>query len=643
MKRLFIYLAAAVLYVTAAAAQNNGFRKCPLSAPDTGRASAPRKAAPLDGTLLWGYNIVDKNALNGVGLEELSTYEAAYFVPGDGVLRGASISGVNVPVWSPANLANVSVWVSETLNSGRAVVKKAVDTADLTASEYNAIAFDEPYAIPVKGVWVGITLTVTKLETSGDKFPIMCGGDDIPNGLWLNYTGGSWGDYSDKGFGAYAMQLFISGMEQPEYYASFIVAPATVMGQYGEELAVPVTICSDGKNPVNTIDYTVDVNGTKTQKRMLLRKTLPAGMSRHGYDYVRFTAPHEVGTFTPKLYIDKVNGEDNPGRDQELTFELRVTSRQAVRKSVVEEMTGTGCGYCPRGWVGMEALKENRENFIGIAVHQYNKSDPMYVADYYSLVSLGLTSAPACNIDRKSGKIDPYYGSSGSIFTDFDKYNEMMPDVAVEVSGAFNSDFTAVDATANVEYLVGGGSYTVAFVLTADDLQDASWVQSNYTASSNPEQTVGTDPRLAGMADFCKGGIYGQSAVRGLTFNDVMIGSSYKGGGNMAPRLTGGTTAGSIGSASYSVPMPASASLMKAIKKDKVYVVALVIDKNGTIANAERARVSGGETAISSAKSAAATVVERYTASGQRITSPAKGLNIVRMSDGTVRKINVEH
>lgn len=639
MKKLFIFLAASILTMMTAAAQSTVFRACPLPA---GKANAPRKAASLDGALLWGYNIVDKSKLNGVGLEALCTYEVAYFVSGSGVLRGASISGVNVPIWSAANLADVKVWVSETLNSAKAVVTKPVDTADLQASEYNAIAFDEPYAIPEKGVWVGLTLTVTKLETSGDNFPILCGGDDVPNGLWLNYTGGSWREYTDQGFGSYAMQLFITGIEQPDYYASFIVAPKTVMAQAGDDVAVPVTICSDGTKPVNTIDYTVEVNGTKTQKRMLLRKTLPAGMSQHCSDYVKFTAPHEVGTFTTKIYIDKVNDEVNPGRSQALTFEMRLTSRMAKRKSVVEEFTGTGCGYCPRGWVGMEALKANRENFIGIAVHQYNKSDPMYCANYYPLANLGITGAPACCIDRKSGKIDPYVGSAGSIFTDFDKYSEMMPDVAVDVEGAFTSDLTAVDATASVEYLAGGGSYTVAFVLTADDLQDATWVQSNYTASSSAERTVAADPLLAGMAEFCAGGIYGQSAVRGLTFNDVLIGSSYRGGSNMAPALKGSTTAGSIATTSYTVEMPTSAELVKAIKTDKVYIVALVIDKDGTIANAARTQVSGGTTAISAARGINATVTERYTASGQKVTAPARGVNIVRMSDGSVRKVVVK-
>lgn len=46
-------------------------------------------------------------------------------------------------------------------------------------------------------------------------------------------------------------------------------------------------------------------------------------------------------------------------------------------------------------------------------------------------------------------------------------------------------------------------------------------------------------------------------------------------------------------------------------------------------------------TAISGVKDNTATVVERYTTGGQRISAPVKGINILKFSDGTVRKVNV--
>ena len=50
--------------------------------------------------------------------------------------------------------------------------------------------------------------------------------------------------------------------------------------------------------------------------------------------------------------------------------------------------------------------------------------------------------------------------------------------------------------------------------------------------------------------------------------------------------------------------------------------------------------VEGIENAVKSVETdAKAEETERYNVSGQRISSPQKGLNIVKMSDGTTRKV----
>ena len=78
--------------------------------------------------------------------------------------------------------------------------------------------------------------------------------------------------------------------------------------------------------------------------------------------------------------------------------------------------------------------------------------------------------------------------------------------------------------------------------------------------------------------------------------------------------------------------------LMKVLDYKKVYVVALIIDpETGAVINGGKALVVGGETGISTVGTAAnATVVARYAADGTMISAPQKGLNILKMSDGTI-------
>ena len=55
-----------------------------------------------------------------------------------------------------------------------------------------------------------------------------------------------------------------------------------------------------------------------------------------------------------------------------------------IRHSVVEEFTGTWCGNCPRGIVGMQRLEEDfGDRFIGIAIHT-GTGEPMVIPSYYS-------------------------------------------------------------------------------------------------------------------------------------------------------------------------------------------------------------------------------------------------------------------
>ncbi|MCH5177058.1 MAG: hypothetical protein J1F25_03465 [Prevotellaceae bacterium] len=601
-------------------------------------SAAPKKAASLDDTILWGYYLGGIDELDAVGIGAAATYYAGYFVPGDALLQGASINGVNLPVYTTANMTNVSIWISEDLETN--VVEQSVKSETLQPLSYNAIALDEPYAIPEGGAFVGVKFTITRYASDGDGYPILCGGDAYTNSLILKFSNASgtqdWGDYSSQ-FGSFGMQLFCSDvtLSDRSAYFSTIDAPTSLPNA---TVTTPAVIVSDGSEPVQSIDYSVDINGTKTTNHIDLTTAIPAGFGQQGMVKITFTAPAEYGAYTANVTIDKVNGEDN-GASKVTPVTGKVLSKIVPRYTVVEEFTGTGCGWCPRGWLGMEQLKETRENFIGIAFHKFNSSDPMYVANYYPTGSLGIEGAPGCAMDRKLRGIDPYYGSDESIFDDFDQLNALAPEVAVNVNALYNDNCTAVDVTADVEYLTNGGKYTVAFVLTADDLsgETTAWRQSNYYAS----YAKTGDPLID---QFCRGGIYGSTYVY-LTFNDVMIGSSYStNGANLTPALsTNEAAVGTIATTSYTVQMPTKATLKEAIDLEKVYAVALVIAPDGTIANAARVKVSGEASAIHHATTDADhTEVARYNAAGQRISTPQQGVNIILHRDGTTSKVLVK-
>jgi thiol-disulfide isomerase/thioredoxin len=78
-----------------------------------------------------------------------------------------------------------------------------------------------------------------------------------------------------------------------------------------------------------------------------------------------------------------------------------VSSFAQTKKVILEDFTGTWCGWCPEGTVALEAMKTaNPTNLITIATHAAG-GDPMIVPDGTAIVSmLKQTSYPGGAVDR---------------------------------------------------------------------------------------------------------------------------------------------------------------------------------------------------------------------------------------------------
>ena len=70
------------------------------------------------------------------------------------------------------------------------------------------------------------------------------------------------------------------------------------------------------------------------------------------------------------------------------------------------------------------------ESFVGIAIHQFNDTDPMYTSDYAKIKFGG---APTCKIERDD-VMDPFYGKGNSICDDFEEALARVAAVGVSAS-----------------------------------------------------------------------------------------------------------------------------------------------------------------------------------------------------------------
>ena len=273
------------------------------------------------------------------------------------------------------------------------------------------------------------------------------------------------------------------------------------------------------------------------------------------------------------------------------------------------------------------------DRFVGIGLHQYNSGDAMYIAKN-AYASVSFNGAPSCRINR-GAEIDPYYGSSESILDDFAAEMAIPALAKVNVSGTADADLTTVEAKAEVEALLDNSKFTLEFVVIGDGLTGTSsaWNQSNYyyqyAASQLPED----------MAIFGKGGKYGKSSVTGWKFNDVALCSSYVNGSNKAPVL-GTLNASEKKEAEYTLTLPTKTVLKNALQSDQLYVIALVVDQNKKIVNAAKTKIEVADpSGIETIETASSQVEGFYTLDGKRLSAPVKGMNVIKMSNGTTRKV----
>lgn len=638
----FLLSAFAMLLALTAGAQNFTVEKSlnpqGVQAPAFGAFKAPAKANLAANQRLVGYFDTD-DCDNYVGVPRFTgSNKVAIELTADDLAPyyGKKIAGVRFNLGQGETSTGVFVQ-NLTLENGQIVDMTDVATSDKSVTsaagatntgEWHEVMFDQK--VELNSSFLNLFVGFNYKQTSSN-YPIGVNSKvDGPFFMYANIPssqggkGAAWYQFQSGGMGL-AIQLIVEGEfgqnnVQPLDFGNVMVAK-------GKTKNVAISFRNLGSK-FTSIDYTISLDGKAGAEQHLdFGKDFGLG-GTHTVE-IPFAATSEIGKNAVSLTVTKVNGAENACAIKTATGTLYTVEKEFVKRSVVEQFTGTGCGNCPSGHVAMHNMHNlYGDQFIGIALHQFNQSDPMYNISY----DLGFTGAPQCMVNRSSGVLAPY---------------EQMPEVLkaslneialaeVTVAGTFTDEDTKVNATASVESLVAG-DYDIAFMLTADGLTGTtnSWKQSNYFCKGG-----GRYSSKASMPDDLKF-LWDKGSSYVETYNDVLIASSYVSSNNKAtlPTLVANGTV----SSEYTMKMPTKVALKKALKLDQVYVVALLLDKKtGAIVNAGRARVTGSTGIEDVTTGTEPTVVARYNVNGVQIAAPVKGINIVKMSDGTTRKVLVK-
>ena len=250
------------------------------------------------------------------------------------------------------------------------------------------------------------------------------------------------------------------------------------------EVEVPVSITGEGIEPITSIDYTIN-NGTEQHLEVE-----PISYMMTSEVLIPFKADATTGEVAKTLKITKVNGVANECTENvTATGTLVTVTKKPKIIPVVEENTGTWCGWCARGIVGLSLLnKQFGNDIITIAIHGGGDNEPMILPEYRSTY----WSYPGCQINRGE-YFDPYYGAGNTVFGIKKEVEAAQRDYAlgsIDMTAEWTDDSkTAINIKTTTTFVedVAESPYQIGYVLLEDGVTGTgdAWAQSNYYAGNN--------------------------------------------------------------------------------------------------------------------------------------------------------------
>lgn len=568
------------------------------------------------------------------GTQKKETYEVAFRLE-PGMMAGGRVMSLQVPVRSHG-ISNVKLWLSRDLRvqlvDGRNVTVPDIFSGDAEVTDGMAmVSLAEPYEIAGDGLYVGYSFDVDNLDDD-TGYPLFVSASTAPDGFYLR-TSRSYREWQNMSL-QYNVATELTAVIDYGFAATSVqlVSLEDVRSNAGEALGVPAVIANHGYEPVSSIDFDYELGASKGSVHYVLPQELAAIYGRRMAVTLPLGVPEVDYNNSLKVTVTKVNGADNADPLPDAGCEVNIISHTATHRVVMEEYTGTWCGFCVKGTAAVERmLSLYPDDFIPVVLH--GGSDPMVTLYEFPNEVPGF---PHSWIDR-AFDCDPYSGLYDDEFFGIERTfleRKAVPAPAdIELTAALDGECNVTVKT-DVRFVeIPETEYMLAYALLEDGMtgEGAVWKQSNYYAGEKPEKFI---PE---MERFCNG----TGKMEGMVYNEVVV---------MAPDIMG--VEGSVSFESTDTPVSHQYVFPAVDNAENVYgqkvvqdtgklsVVAMLIDtSDGHIANAAKAHVTTPGAVSAIGEDAAVVAVEWYAADGRRLSAPCSGicLKVTRYSDGSVR------
>ena len=612
------------------------------------------------GTMLGGVGLPGagskvKGIYSAIDASYLSKFKGAKIVGARYLINGSLGSSAQVELYN-MNGESPVLYTSKAASQKVSTLKSDKSGFD---QQWNEVIFDKALDINdvTKGVVVGYTYTQKTTKKNGEFtdecYPIAVGqGTD---GLLA---------YGNLGQDATKEGWFNVSSE----YVACIQLIVEKEGGFPDDLGIAQVATNPMLKPDEKLPFEFYVNNSGSKactnasfdvlldNKSVAELTLPKDGSISD-EYVKLGATLDLSEYNLEngahvlgVKVKKVNGEDPSGdtSDDLAAAQFRVYTETTPRQyNLVEQFTSTSCVYCPWGYESLRALAKSRNDIAWVAVHgdlDPNNPDPYTNANAEPLLGYSASGYPAANFNRfnlggnqiatniatQNEQYDAFAEQMGNLLDQEDEIAPSVVNLQMETNLTVGDNPNLKDATLNITVtgkgVKGAGKIlegaTLGLYVTENGVKSKQYSPSGWIGTYNHENVL----RVIGTQN---------------PWGDVI------------------TWNGDEFVMSYEVTIPKkqynyneNKNTLNAVAFVSLPFVVTVDGKNYYNADLNNVWVNqcqflelpkGQATAIKGVETSEnATVVARYAADGSEISAPVKGINILKLSDGTTRKVIVK-
>lgn len=596
-----------------------------------------------------------KGVYNAMDVSDLAKYKGAKIVGARYLIAASLGSSANVELYT---IEQVNGKSTPTLYTSKAASSQKVSklNSDQTAfdQEWNEVIFDKALDVNdvTNGLVIGYTYTQKTTQSGGNYtaecFPVAAG-EGTSGVLAYGDLGQGTGWYQVSNEYVMCIQLIVE--KEGGFPDDLAIAQVTTnpMLKPDEKLPFEFYVNNSGSKACTNASFNVLIDNNPVAEL-----TLPKDGSISD-EYVKLDATLDLSEYNLEngahvlgVKVKNVNGKDPSGdtSDDAAAAQFRIYTETTTRQyNLVEQFTSTSCVYCPWGYETLRALAKSRDDVAWVAIHglqDKNNPDPYTISDADAILGYSTNGFPSANFNR--------FNLGGNMIAT-NIATEKNEQLAEQLSGVLDMEDEIAPSLVNLQ------------------------METNLTVGDNPnlkDATLNITIKGTGVKDASK---ILEGATLGLYVTENGVKSKqYSPNGWIGTynhenvlRVIGTqnpwgdviTWNGDNFEMTYEVTIPKkqynyneNKNTLNAVAFVSLPFIVTVEGKNYYNGDLNNVWVNqcqflelpkGQATAIKGVETSEnATVVARYAADGSEVSAPVKGINILKLSDGTTRKVVVK-